>query len=224
MRDLPRLEVADRIRRGAEPPPALVAIEDEQKRRGLPDIRDSAVIARSATATIWHTQKTACNDLPQWRPPFGPLDADGLYRGFHWEALETVLQTGLDVPAQSAFFASCYPDKAWEYPTGRALPAMLVLDGRQAARSFICKPTHAGADWTADTTLYPHRYFDGPNQVHTRFAVGRGTQWFLTEQMYGYWIPGDARAALIAVVIGGPHGSVMQLLDHVSEHVGLEFA
>lgn len=31
------------------------------------------------------------------------------------------------MPAQSAFFASRYPDKAWEYPTGSNLPAMLGL-------------------------------------------------------------------------------------------------
>lgn len=225
MSDHSWLQMADRIHRGAEPSAARVADQEERKRRGMTRIGDCALIARSATASIWHTENTASNDLPWWRPAFGGRSrAEGLYRGFQRQALGTVLQTGLDVPAHAAFFASYFPDKAWEYPTGRTLPAMLVLDGRKAASSFICKPADAGDDWVADTQLYPRRYFDGSREIHTRFEAGRGTRGFRYESMYGFWVPGDARDALIAVVLGGPRESVLQGLRDVSRHVDLDFA
>jgi hypothetical protein len=218
------LKAAERIARGAEPGRALVAGQEERKRRGLTGTPACAVIARSATASVWHTESTAVNDLPWWRPAFGGSRAEGLYRGFDREALGTVLQTGLDVPAQSSFFASDFPDKAWEYPTGRTLPAMMVLDGRKAASSFICKPADAADDSLADTQLYPHRYLDGSREIHTRFQLGPGTRRFRDENMYGFWVPGDARDALIAVVLGGPRESVLQGLHDVSRHVELDFA
>lgn len=224
MRDHSWLDMTDRIHRGAEPSSALVAFEEERKRRKPTSIRDCAVIARSATASIWHTEVTAFNDLPWFRPAFGGSRAEGLYRGFEREALGTVLQTGLDVPAQSAFFASELPSKAWQYPTGRTLPAMMVLDGRKAARSFICRPADAGDDWRADTQLYPQRYLDGSREIYTRFEVGHGTRSFRDEDMYGFWVPGDARDALIAVVLGGPRDCVLEGLHDVSRHVELDFA
>jgi hypothetical protein len=183
------LKAAERIARGAEPGRALVAGQEERKRRGLTGTPACAVIARSATASVWHTESTAVNDLPWWRPAFGGSRAEGLYRGFDREALGTVLQTGLDVPAQSSFFASDFPDKAWEYPTGRT-----------------------------------QRYLDGSREIHTRFEVGHGTRRFRDENMYGFWVPGDARDALIAVVLGGPRESVLQGLHDVSRHVELDFA
>lgn len=212
---------ADRISRGAEPPPWLLEVEQERIRRGLPGRQDCELIARSATVSIWHTDKVASDDVPRWVPPFQP-GTPRLYRGFAHKALRTVLETGLDVPEHAAFFATNHRDKAWEYPTGRAYPALLVLDESKTARSFVCKPADAGADWVPDTAVYPRRYLDGSSEVHSRFESGHGTYCFLDETMYGYWVPGDARTALIAVVLGGPRRAVLQLLDDVSEHVSLE--
>jgi hypothetical protein len=213
---------ADRIVSGAEPSPRLEQLEQECLRRGHPGRRDCTLIARTATASIWHTDKVASYDVPHWLPPFASARMRGIYRGFGWEALRTVLETGLDVPEHAAFFATGYADKAWEYPTGRKYPAMLVLDEQRTARSFICKPAGADDDWAPDTTLYPGHYRDGSAEVHTRFAAGHGTRCFLDETMYGYWVPGDARTALIAVVLGGPAPAVTQLLGAVSAHIGLE--
>jgi hypothetical protein len=76
----------------------------------------------------------------------------------------------------------------------------------------------------ADTQLYPQRYLDGSREIHTRFEVGHGTPRSRDENKYGLWVPGDARDALIAVVLGGPRESVLQGLHDVSRHVELDFA
>jgi hypothetical protein len=213
---------ADRIAKGAEPSTWLPGFEQEIMRRGRPDRRDCTLIGRTATASIWHTKNVASYDVPHWLPPFAQAHTRGIYRGFAWDALPTVLETGLDVPERAAFFATPYADKAWEYPTGRMHPAMLVLDERHAARSGARKPADATDDWAPATTLYPGHYRDGSAEVHTRFAAGHGRRCFLDETMHGYWVPGDARTALIAVILGGPAPAVMQLLGAVSAHSGLE--
>lgn len=198
---------------GAYPSPGMLRLREEVERRGIRPHRDSVLIARSSDVGIWHTEKRASDDAPQWRPPFG--NGRALYRGFDLETLRTVLETGLDVPPQSAFFATNSAGKAWEYPIGRSVPAMLVLDGELAERSFIANRFGADAAFTWDEATYPNQYTDGAWQIHTRFEVGRGTRTFLDEDMYGYWIPGDAREALLGVVIGGPQSLVLQLIQEL---------
>jgi hypothetical protein len=201
---------------GAEPTEAELRWYKEAERRGERP-RDSTLIARSGDVGIWHTTTAAWNDCPWWLPPFG-FDVDGLYRGFAYTKLQTVLETGLDVPPQSAFFATGYADKAWEYPhLIRDVVTMLVLDRSQAKRSFAVKPEGADDTWTADKTIYPNEYTYGETHVHTRFevGVGWGTRCFTDESMYGFWVPGDARAALLGVVVGGPQSAVLELLQEV---------
>ncbi len=178
--------------------------------RGLRS-RDSVLIARSCGVGIWHSEKCASNEVPWWRPPFG--DCHAIYRGFEREKLGAVLSTGLDVQPQAAFFPTRYADKAWEYPLGRDIATMLVLDESQAEKSYVTEPSGHSGTWMPDKTLYPHDYWHGTRQIHTRFDAGHRIPHFAYEDMYGYWVPGDARAALLGVVIGGPRAAVLQFLQ-----------
>lgn len=173
---------------------------------------DCTLIARSDGVAIWHTDKTARSDVPLWLPPFGWESPLALYRGFPIGKLHNVLESGLDVPPQCAFFATPYPDKAWEYPVGRERVAMLVLDRARAEPSYARKPADADGAWRPDKSLYPNTYVDDGREVHARFEAGRGPGNFRYESMYGHWVPGDARAALFAVVLGGHRGLMYEQL------------
>ena len=85
---------------------------------------------------------------------------------------------------------------------------MLVLDSAKAKPSYVCKPSGADDAWRPDKSLYPSAYVDNGRVVHTRFDADRGTRCFQDEQMYGHWIPGNARDALIAIVLGGPLAAI----------------
>lgn len=199
------------VKPGAYPSAAKLFIADERERRGLPDRRDTKLVAQSADVGIWYTESSAKSDVPKWLPPFG--DGRGLYRGFDVRKLQAVLETGLDVPAGAAFFASGYRDKAWEYPLMREIAAMLVLDQTRCEKSYVLERSGAPTDAGADPNLYPEEYGEGGWTVRTRFDRPHGTRTFLDEQMYGHWIPGDARTALLGVVIGGPYAAVRELLS-----------
>ncbi len=174
------------------------------------DTIDSTLLARSDDVAIWQTEKSGSQDLPRWRPSFGVTSV--LYRGFPIDNLHDVLECGLDVPSQSAFFATAYPDKAWEYPMGRDLAAMLVLDFDQAERSWTTKPDDADDTWQPDKVNYPNEYADGDTLIHTRFEGSR-LPYGSHESAYGFWVPGNARAALLAVVLGGPQDTMRVLLQ-----------
>lgn len=173
---------------------------------------DSSLIARSADIGIWHTEASDLNGVPWWLPPFF-ADLHVIYRGFPAAKLGAVLETGLDMEAGSAFYASTYADKAWEYPTGRRIAAMLILDASYAEKSYAARPDGTPDDHMPDKSVYPHQYRVGSWTVHTRFR-GRPMN-FTDEGMYGHWIPGNARDALLGVVLGGPRSAVLGLLDDV---------
>jgi len=201
---------------GAEPSYADIIVAERTGHE-----RDCTLIARSGGVAIWHTHKSAARDVPLWLPPFGWEAPLGLYRGFGADALGDVLEHGLDVPPGSAFFATGHADKAWEYPPARSIAAMLVLDSTQAKPSYVCKPSGSDDVWRPDKSLYPNEYVDGGRRVHTRFDSDRGTRCFQDEQMYGHWIPGDARDALIAIVLGGPRAAIharLQVLQGRSKY------
>lgn len=198
---------------GVAPSPGILRVTEALESRGGRR-RDTVLIARSSEIGIWHSEKSASNDVPWWIPPFG--DARAIYRGFPHEELHTVLEAGLDVAPQSAFFATGYPDKAWEYPMGRSIPTMLVLDATHTERSWAIRPSEAPDTWMPDKTRYPNHYFDDTLQVHTRFETDRYITHFGYENMYGFWVPGDARAALLGVVIGGPRSTAVQMLEDLA--------
>lgn len=199
-----------RSKPGAEP----IRIDLVFAERGLGPAPDATLMARSDGVAIWHTEKVAAPDVPWWLPPFtSETELLCLYRGFAIDNLRNVLEHGLDVPPQCAFFATPSSEKAWEYPHSRELAAMLVLDSDHALPSYARKPDGADDSWRPDNTLYPNTYTDGGRVIHTRFGDGRGTRTFMDELMYGRWVPGDARDALIAVVLGGPRLAVRERLE-----------
>lgn len=151
-----------------------------------------------------------------WCPPFD----DGvvkhvLYRGFPVAQLPGVLESGLDVPPQSPFFATNSRAYAWEYAHCGDIAAMLVLDGSQTEPSCVYTSlTEPDQQPVIDKSTYPSEYVYDGKRVHTRFDLDhRGTHILSYERDYGVWIPGDARAALIAVVLGGPHARVLRTLE-----------
>lgn len=194
---------------GVYPQPDLLMAADMREALGLPSGRDTVLIARSSGIGIWHTEKTAGRDVPSWLPPFGQRGA--IYRGFRATRLRAVLETGLDAPAQSAFYATDERDKAWQYPVGRRIPTMLVLDGELVEASYEPEPTHpTGAPGDVNS---PNIYTEGEIRVRTRFDLSRRVP--NDESRYGHWVPGDARAALLGVVIGGPQSTVVPMLQEL---------
>lgn len=94
---------------------------------------------------------------------------------------------------------------------------MLVLDRAQAKPSYTRKPAGADDTWRPDKALYPNAYMQGDTQIHTRFEEDRGPCDYRYEAMYGHWVPGDARTALIAVVLGGPRAAFQECLEGLQE-------
>ncbi|SLH41557.1 hypothetical protein [Mycobacteroides abscessus] len=198
----------------------LHTLRQERAYRGL--MTDAVMIARCGHTQIWQTEKTGSNDCP-WDLPPADL-GQGLYRGFVRDRLQFVLQTGLDVVAQTAFYAHS-ATKAWGYPSGRQHPAMMVFDQRYLAHSWIKEPSDPDPGWDFDKALYPHDYINpSGRRVHTRFARDeRSPGCFGDEEMYGFWIPGNALEALIAVVLGGPREDVVALLQGLDLDPRVEF-
>lgn len=215
-------EQAPLTKPGAEPAEHQLAVQARlESTGGLP--RDSVLLARLPGIAIWQTEKTATNDPPQWHPPFGQPKISYRFRGFAIKNLGTVLATGLDVPAHSAFFAAKGLHHGWEWPHQRDIAAVLILEKSSLERSHRSYP-EAGPPEPVDKTKYPNEYRDGGRVVHTRFELdaNRGTRTYFDEQLYGYWVPGDARDALLAVVLGGPQADIVELLNQHAPR-GLQF-
>ncbi|MGD9517672.1 hypothetical protein, partial [Mycolicibacterium sp.] len=129
------------FRTDAYPSAAKLRFDEERERRRMPDMRDTRLLARSADIGIWYTENSSSHESPRWVPPFG--DGRAVYRGFDVRKLQMVLETGLDVPAGSPFFATGHRSKAWEYPANRRVAAMLVLDQTCTAKSYVAEPVSA---------------------------------------------------------------------------------
>lgn len=207
---------------GAEPRQADLSWANEAESRGRWS-RDSVLVARIAGVAIWQTEKSATHENLLWCPPFGG-GIDVLYRGFAITQLAAVLETGLDVPPQSAFFATESRSYAWEYPHSRDIAALMIIDRSHTERSFVLAGSAVdGQPLMVDKDTYPNEYLYEGACVHTRFdhMDGRGTRTFSDENRFGFWIPGGARAALLAIVLGGPQSTVLQTLE-ASAPPGLE--
>lgn len=215
--------MSNQTKPGASPSQADLSWAEEAEFRGWGP-RDSVLVARLAGVAVWQTAKAAPYDDLLWCPPFGAGVKNAIYRGFAITQLPAVLETGLDVPSQSAFFATESRSYAWEYPRRRDIAAMLVLDRSQTERSFVVPDsTSTGQPLMVDKATYPNEYLYEGRHVHTRFdhTDGRGTRTFSDEDRFGFWIPGDARDALLAVVLGGPHSTVLRVLEECAS-TGLE--
>jgi hypothetical protein len=123
------------------------------------------------------------------------------FRGVSIDRLPVIARTGVDVePADSPIFCDCI-EKAWEYPgTGhRDTPrAVMAFKGASLARSFQTRSLDASADEIAEVRKsYPHM----SEREHDLWFSREEPRGY--EELYGYWIPGDAKDALLAIFLFG---------------------
>jgi len=128
-----------------------------------------------------------------------------LFRGVSLDKFLTVLATGTDVQPTDAPIYCCDFDKAWEYG-GTSMgvgPRMIyALDQSKLDRTFRILPIDATAGQITDVRkTFPNHYED---QNMTGLWFSRMDSYFPGYEMpYGYWIPGNAKEALMAIFLLG---------------------
>jgi hypothetical protein len=127
-----------------------------------------------------------------------------LFRGVPINRFLTVVTTGVDVqPADAPIYCSDF-DKAWEYGGSSHCfgPRMMfALDHNRLERTFRTLPLDATASELAETReTYPHQHEDHSDALwFSRIDFYKPAY----EIPYGYWIPGNAKDALMAVFLHG---------------------
>jgi hypothetical protein len=174
---------------------------------------------------IWHIaqgHKPTCNDEPIMAlydslPPFNGQEWVA-FRGVPIDCFRSVFLTGVDTdPTDSTIFCA-EEDKAYEYArpaSGESGPGLMyALDGGCLERSFRTLPAGAPAEKIREVQqTYPHRYEDDNGDLRfSRLANQNNTAY---EAAYGYWIPGNARDALLAIFLIGRLDEVKAALNAV---------
>ena len=124
------------------------------------------------------------------------------YRGVKIERLPQILLTGVDVePTDAPLFASDI-DKAWEYPSMYEPRVVYALRKSKMKPSWSLLSPEATEEQIAETRRdYPHQHENGKYLWFSRIAdQGRNLSY---EGAYGYWVPGNAREALVAIYLFG---------------------
>ena len=124
------------------------------------------------------------------------------YRGVKIERLQQILLTGVDVePTDAALFASDI-DKAWEYPSMSQPRVVYALRKSQMKRSWTMLTPGATEEQIAETRReYPHQH---ENSEFLRFSrIAEQDRNLSYENAYGYWVPGNAKDALVAIFLFG---------------------
>lgn len=124
------------------------------------------------------------------------------YRGVEIARLPQVLTSGVDVvPTNAPIFVSDF-DKAWEYPSTSAPRVVFALRSNMLKRSFQTLPLDASTAEIADVrTEYPHQHEHDRCLWFSRIAEQNRNLAY--ESAYGYWIPGNAKDALLAAFCFG---------------------
>lgn len=128
------------------------------------------------------------------------------FRGVPIQRLDALLDNGVDVDPTDTVIFCAEEDKAFEYARsgwGEDGPGLLyALHGGYLERSFCTLPADASPEEIAEVRkTYPHEYPDQHGgQYFSRLADQNNTAY---EIAYGYWIPGAARDALLAVFVRG---------------------
>ncbi|CAJ1505297.1 hypothetical protein [[Mycobacterium] burgundiense] len=140
------------------------------------------------------------------------------FRGTSIERLPAVLRNGVDVEPTDAPIYCADPDKASEYAKpgfGQSGPGLLMaFHGGHLDQSFRILPADASsAEITEVERFYPHlhRYPDG-RMWFTRFSDSASAY----EIEYGYWIPGSARDALLAIFLLGQEDELIEAIATVT--------
>jgi hypothetical protein len=135
------------------------------------------------------------------------------FRGVPIDCLRSVFFNGVDVaPTDRPIFCGD-EQKAFEYarPTsGVDGPGpMYALHSGYLERSFRTLPADASPEEIAQVQItYPYRYEDPYGGPHfSRLTAQYNTVY---EAAYGYWIPGNARDALLAIFLRGQVDEVME--------------
>ncbi|MGV0853039.1 hypothetical protein [Mycolicibacterium phlei] len=127
-----------------------------------------------------------------------------VFRGVSPERFLNVLITGVDVEPTDAPIYCAEFDKAWEYggtSVGESARLIMALDRSKLERTFTTLPSSATPEEIATVReTYPYQH-----------AEHQGELWFSRidryfpayEVPYGYWIPGDATEALLAIFLVG---------------------
>ena len=122
------------------------------------------------------------------------------FRGVNASSLERALRTGIDVEPSNAHWYGSYLEKALEY--GGDYPAVLIIDSACIERPFrqiaADAPEEKHAEARAWSVGEPVRSGDWIN--YSRLPVDdikRGSPY---EAAYAWYIPGDAKEALIGVI------------------------
>jgi hypothetical protein len=150
------------------------------------------------------------------------------FRGKPIDRLGGVMANGVDVdPTDTPIFCA-EEDKAYEYAKpewgGKGPGLMYALHGGYLERSFRMLPADASPEDIAEVRkTYPHQY-DSPHDgfYFSRLADQSNTAY---EYAYGYWIPGNAKDALLAIFLRGTVNEVMEALTpHVTDVVDVGVA
>lgn len=164
------------------------------------------------TENEFSTANSALSALEKWSiavtidsaPAEGPHWVT--FRGVPLARLRDVLRTGIDVTPTDAPIFCAEVDKAFEYARpvggGTGPGVTLALRGPRLDRTFQDLDAAASpAEIAATRVTYPHRAGNpGGRTRFSRLADQTGPGY---EEAYGYWIPGDAREALVGVCVLG---------------------
>jgi hypothetical protein len=131
-----------------------------------------------------------------------------IFRGVDEEALARALANGIDVVPSDHHWYGAELDKALEY--GGDHPSVLIIDGARVARTWrelrLDAPTAEHEEASRFAAGEPMISEDGIWVLYSRLPAedrGRGTAY---EKDYAYYIPGDARDALIGYIQCVPAG------------------
>jgi hypothetical protein len=137
------------------------------------------------------------------------------FRGKPIECLRSVIPNGVDVdPTDRTIFCGDY-DKAFEYTRPSSDfdgPGLIyALHGGYLERSHRVLPADASPEQIAEVRkTYPYEYpFPYDGLYFSRLVGQENTAYEFT---FGYWVPGNARDALLAVFLIGRMDEVMEAL------------
>jgi hypothetical protein len=141
------------------------------------------------------------------------------FRGVPIDRLRSVFFNGVDVdPTDGPIFCGD-EEKAFEYArpkSGVNGPGLMyALHRGYLERTFQLLPADASPEKIAEVRkTYPHEYDDPHGGLYfSRLADQNNTAY---EYAYGYWIPGSARDALLAIFLRGRMDEVMEALRAVA--------
>jgi hypothetical protein len=149
---------------------------------------------------------TAGTDEALYRTEESSAAADRypLFRGVSLDRFLPVFTTGVDVePTDAPIYCSDF-DKAWEYggsSPGVGPRVIFALDQDMLERTFQTLPIDATPEEIAAVrTTYPHHHEEHPAGLW----FSRIDRYVPSQEVpYAYWIPGNAKDALMAIFLLG---------------------